>query len=61
MNINKNTELVINDLQNQTNIEKKVIDVGSSQKKNVFYLAFKNIKERFQFREQRTNKIKTRT
>jgi len=33
----------------------------SSQKKNIFYLAFKNIKERYQYREQRSNKIKMRS
>lgn len=32
----------------------------SSQKKNVFYLAFKNIKDRYQYKEQRNNKIKSR-
>jgi hypothetical protein len=32
-----------------------------SQKKNIFYLSFKNIKDRYQYREQRLNKIKTRS
>ncbi len=30
---------------------------NSSQKKNILYYSFKNIRERYQFREQRANKI----
>jgi RAB protein geranylgeranyltransferase component A len=32
-----------------------------SQKKNIFYISFKNIKDRYQYREQRLNKIKNRS
>ena len=35
-------------------------DYISSQKKNIFYMAFKNIKDRYQYKEQRMDKIKSR-
>ncbi len=43
--------------QNNNNRENEIV---SSQKKNIFYLAFKNIKERYQYKEQRSIKIKSR-
>lgn len=53
-NINENNNII-----NQ-NIQIKENDIVSSQKKNIFYLAFKNIKDRYQYKEQRSNKIKSR-
>ncbi len=32
----------------------------SSQKKNISYFSFKNIRDRYQFKDQRTNKIQMR-
>lgn len=54
----KSTPLNLDDLQVSNNLADEVV---SSQKKNIFYMAFKNIKERYQFKEQRSNKIKMRS
>ncbi len=32
----------------------------STQKKNIFYFSFKNIRDRYQYKEQRANKIQMR-
>lgn len=37
------------------------IEYTSSQKKNIFYTSFKNIRERYQYKEQRSNKIQMRS
>jgi hypothetical protein len=52
----KNNEEIENRKNNNTNNK----DYISSQKKNIYYLAFKNIKDRYQYKEQRLNKIKSR-
>jgi len=49
-----------NNVNNENGAKAKEEEIVSSQKKNIFYLAFKNIKDRYQYREQRSNKIKTR-
>lgn len=43
---------------NQQNDQKALeAEYMSSEKKNIFYVSYKNIQERFQYREQRINKI----
>ena len=56
----KSTPLNLDDLQN-INTAPKEEEIVSSQKKNIFYIAFKNIKDRYQYKEQRSNKIKMRS
>ena len=57
INYNNSNNIMIN---NESAPQSKEEDMVSSQKKNIFYLAFKNIKDRYQYREQRSNKIKMR-
>ena len=59
-NINNNNS-DNNKNNNESAPQGKEDEIVSSQKKNIFYLAFKNIKDRFQYREQRSNKIKIRS
>jgi hypothetical protein len=47
-NLNKSEELKI------------IKNSQSTQKKNIFYFSFKNIRERYQFKEQRANRIQIR-
>ncbi len=35
-------------------------DIKSSQKQNIFYYSFRNIRERYQYKEQRLNRIQAR-
>jgi len=56
-NMNNNDNIINNELVSRSKQE----EIVSSQKKNIFYLAFKNIKDRYQYREQRINKIKMRS
>ena len=48
------------DMENIKINAKNKDDFISTQKKNIFYCAFKNIKDRYQYKEQRNNKIKSR-
>lgn len=59
-NLNINNKKTDNININDNGIKVREDEMVSSQKKNIFYLAFKNIKDRYQYREQRSNKIKMR-
>ena len=57
----KSDPKINDDMDNiKTNNRNNKVDFISSQKKNIYYLAFKNIKDRYQYKEQRLNKIKSR-
>lgn len=67
MKVNLGTKLAadgpINNLQSSLeNLESYKANYNdySTQKKNIFYYSFKNIRDRYQYKEQRINKIQMR-
>ena len=48
--------------ENHKNSPEQLIEneIKSSQKQNIFYYSFRNIRERYQYKEQRLNRIQAR-